>query len=99
MMVVIIVSRRVGQVTLLVSERTSCRNLNGLTAIVEVSASVVRRLETNDRIRTARRAQPSVEGEADRLAFSGVLKPRGVCAKAGPLRVLQGQLPADGVLR
>src|SRR6187200_838814 len=35
MMVVIIVSRRVGQVTLAVSERTSCRNLNGLKAIVE----------------------------------------------------------------
>src|SRR5579871_5593554 len=35
MMVVIMVSRRVGQVTFAVSERTSCRNLNGLTAIVE----------------------------------------------------------------
>jgi hypothetical protein len=34
MMVVIVVSRRVGQVTLAVSERTSCKNLNGLTAIV-----------------------------------------------------------------
>ena len=34
MMVVIVVSRRVGQVTLAVSERTSCRNLNGLKAIV-----------------------------------------------------------------
>src|SRR6185437_11230434 len=33
MMVVITVSRRVGQVTLAVSERTSCRNLNGLKAI------------------------------------------------------------------
>jgi len=30
MIVVIVVSRRVGQVTLAVSERTSCRNLNGL---------------------------------------------------------------------
>jgi hypothetical protein len=29
-----VVSRRVGQVTLAVSERTSCRNLNGLKAIV-----------------------------------------------------------------
>jgi hypothetical protein len=35
MMVVMVVSRRVGQVTLLVSERTSCRNLNGLKAIVD----------------------------------------------------------------
>src|SRR5437660_157321 len=34
MMVVIVVSRRVGQVTLAVSERTSCKNLNGLKAIV-----------------------------------------------------------------
>src|SRR5215212_8323097 len=34
MMVVMVVSRRVGQVTLAVSERTSCRNLNGLKAIV-----------------------------------------------------------------
>ena len=33
MIVVIVVSRRVGQVTLAVSERTSCRNLNGLKAI------------------------------------------------------------------
>src|ERR1700742_4603591 len=32
--VVIMVSRRVGQVTLAVSERTSCKNLNGLVAIV-----------------------------------------------------------------
>src|ERR1700722_10357413 len=36
MMVVMVVSRRVGQVTLAVSERTSCRNLNGLKAIVDV---------------------------------------------------------------
>src|SRR5215212_2848441 len=34
MIVVIVVSRRVGHVTLAVSERTSCRNLNGLKAIV-----------------------------------------------------------------
>src|ERR1019366_10057593 len=36
MMVVIVVSRRVGQVTLAVCERTSCWNLNGLKAIVDV---------------------------------------------------------------
>jgi len=34
MIVVMVVSRRVGHVTLAVSERTSCRNLNGLKAIV-----------------------------------------------------------------
>ena len=44
MIVVIVVSRRVGQVTLAVSERTSCRNLNGLKAIVR-SASVSGRLQ------------------------------------------------------
>jgi hypothetical protein len=37
---VIVVSRRVGQVTLAVSERTSCRNLNGLKAIVDMIRSV-----------------------------------------------------------
>jgi hypothetical protein len=36
MMVVIVTSRRVGQVTLLASERTSCRNLNGLKAILSI---------------------------------------------------------------
>src|SRR5882724_7854156 len=40
MIVVIVVSRRVGQVTLAVSERTSCRNLNGLKAIVDMIRSV-----------------------------------------------------------
>jgi hypothetical protein len=35
-MVVMVVSRRVGQVTLAVSERTSCRNLNGLKAIADL---------------------------------------------------------------
>src|SRR4029077_3746806 len=35
-----VVSRRVGQVTLAVSERTSCRNLNGLKAIVDMIRSV-----------------------------------------------------------
>src|SRR5579864_2530770 len=40
MIVVIVVSRRVGQVTLAVSERTSCRNLNGLMAIVDMIRSV-----------------------------------------------------------
>src|SRR5882757_11082318 len=36
MMVVMVTSRRVGQVTLVASERTSCRNLNGLKAIDDV---------------------------------------------------------------
>src|SRR5580698_3162075 len=44
MIVVMVVSRRVGQVTLAVSERTSCRNLNGLKAIVDLIRIVVKRL-------------------------------------------------------
>ena len=39
MIVVIVVSRRVGQVTLSVSERTSCRNLNGLNLAMTLWAS------------------------------------------------------------
>jgi hypothetical protein len=31
-----VTSRRVGQVTLPASERTSCRNLNGLNAILSI---------------------------------------------------------------
>src|SRR5882757_6763801 len=54
MIVVIVVSRREGQVTLAVSVRTSCRNLNGLKAIVDDP-----RLTSDDlrvlRIRTARK--------------------------------------------
>src|SRR4051812_23655546 len=53
MIVVMVVSRRLGQVTLAVSERTSCRNLNGLKAIVGV-IRVVRRLLCSE-IRTALR--------------------------------------------
>src|SRR6185437_7541150 len=60
MIVVIIVSRRVGQVTLLVSERTSCRNLNGLKAIVWLSASVVRRYLRVQESEQPSSAQPSV---------------------------------------
>jgi hypothetical protein len=59
MMVVMVVSRRVGQVTLAVSERTSCRNLNGLKAIVR-SASVSGRFATFQGIRTADLADPAL---------------------------------------
>src|SRR4051794_16309010 len=41
MMVVMVVSRRVGQVTFAVSLRTSCRNLNGLKAIVRVRVDLL----------------------------------------------------------
>src|SRR5947209_9770159 len=56
MMVVIVVSRRVGQVTLAVSERTSCRNLNGLKAIVDVIRVGVCWLRKSEQ---PSRAQPS----------------------------------------
>src|ERR1700683_855504 len=46
MMVVMVVSRRVCQVTLAVSERTSCRNLNGLKAILD-AIRVARRVLRN----------------------------------------------------
>src|SRR3954451_14638089 len=60
MMVVMVVSRRVGQVTFAVSLRTSCRNLNGLKAIVEV-ASVVARVLWNPNSPLA--PNPHLEGE------------------------------------
>src|SRR5262249_55163937 len=53
--VVIMVSRRVGHVTLLVSDRTSCRNLNGLTFAISISALPC--LRTRAR-RTARNVGP-----------------------------------------
>jgi hypothetical protein len=53
MIVVIVVSRRVGQVTFAVSERTSCRNLNGLKAIVDMIRSVRAIFRESQGIRTA----------------------------------------------
>src|ERR1700712_37824 len=44
--VVMMVSRRVGQVTLLVSSRTSCKNLNGL-AIASFRSTAFRRTQNN----------------------------------------------------
>ena len=61
MIVVIVVSRRVGQVTLAVSERTSCRNLNGLKAIVDV-IRVSDDLSGLEESEQPSRAQPSLEG-------------------------------------
>jgi hypothetical protein len=64
MIVVIMVSRRVGQVTLAVSERTSCKNLNGLTAIVEdphPSSDELKLLSFKESEQPAI-AQPSFEG-------------------------------------
>jgi hypothetical protein len=57
-----VVSRRVGQVTLAVSERTSCRNLNGLIAI-EVPRPVPDELTVKIKeSEQAEAAQPSSEG-------------------------------------
>jgi hypothetical protein len=57
--VVMVVSRRVGQVTLAVSERTSCRNLNGLKAIVDVIRVLRRFLKTFRESEQPSSAQPS----------------------------------------
>jgi hypothetical protein len=73
---VIVVSRRVGQVTLAVSERTSCRNLNGLKAIKGPRPS-------SDELSVLRNPNsplspsPLLKDEpASGLDCSGVLKPR-----------------------
>src|ERR1700743_2334832 len=79
MIVVIVVSRRVGQVTLLVSERTSCRNLNGLKAIVFVSSPLARRLQRVKESEQPSSAQPSVSRD-ERQAGSIV---RGIQSRAG----------------
>src|SRR5947208_15668150 len=71
MMVVIVVSRRVGQVTLAVSLRTSCRNLNGLKAIVDVASVVGSLWNPNSPIVP----NPHLEGEPQRgLACPGMKK-------------------------
>src|SRR4051812_19436663 len=63
MMVVIVVSRRVGQGTLAVSLRTSCRNLNGLKAIVLIASECSR----FSGIRNSPNApNPHLEGEPQR---------------------------------
>src|ERR1700753_2244848 len=82
MMVVIIVSRRVGQVTLLVSERTSCRNLNGLKAILD-TIRVVRRWFKNPNSPLA--PSPLVKVEpASGLDVWGISKPRRISVSNGP---------------
>src|SRR2546429_3310760 len=86
MMVVMVTSRRVGQVTLVASERTSCRNLNGLIAIVLGSASVVRRFTCLRESEQPTFAQPSF-GRMSRQAGSivrGISKPRRISVFSGP---------------
>src|SRR5882724_6074132 len=85
MIVVIVVSRRVGQVTLAVSERTSCRNLNGLKAIVDMIRSV-RRFSVVCGIRTAlqRPALVSKDEPPSGLDCSGEIKAAPDIRQSGP---------------
>src|SRR5450759_2400036 len=87
MMVVIVVSRRVGQVTLAVSERTSCRNLNGLKAIVDV----IRCRETLCVLRNPNSPpapSPLLKDEpASGLDVRGISKPRRISVKTGRQQV------------
>src|SRR5215471_14048429 len=88
MIVVIVVSRLVGQVTLAVSERTSCKNLNGLIAILG-SASVVRR-----RIYIFKETeQPSSPNPLAKDEPPGGLDCSGICNAAPEIR---GNGPAAG---
>src|SRR3954470_22362235 len=85
MMVVIVVSRRVGQVTLAVSLRTSCRNLNGLKAIV---CDRVRWPNIFSESEQPDCAQPSFEGEPQRgLDCPGMKKAAPEIRKTGRQQV------------
>src|SRR5512147_166595 len=66
--VVMVTSRRVGQVTLPASERTSCRNLNGLKAILSIQG----RRETMCDFRESRAADisPALVGRMSRKTSS-----------------------------
>src|SRR6202011_2555361 len=87
MMVVIVVSRRVGQVTLAVSERTSCRNLNGLKAIVYLirvrrdDSKVLRNPNSPLAPNPLQKDEP-----ASGLDCSGISKPRRISVKRADSR-------------
>src|SRR4029079_7845439 len=85
MIVVIVVSRRVGQVTLAVSERTSCRNLNGLKAIVGYPRPLRRMFDLSDSEQPSS-AQPSLQGCAPLRAphFGGIQSRAGYRHFNGP---------------
>src|SRR3979411_730113 len=84
MMVVIVVSRRVGQVTLAVSERTSCRNLNGLKAIVD-AIRVVRRFTVLRNPNSPLAPSPLLKDEpASGLDCSGEFKAAPDIRQSGP---------------
>src|SRR5882724_7195432 len=89
MIVVIMVSRRVGQVTLAVSERTSCRNLNGLKAIVDMIRSVKAifgRLEESEQPSSAQPSSRRMSRQAGSIV-RGKSKPRRISAQAGRQQV------------
>src|SRR6266481_2433980 len=102
MIVVIVVSRRVGQVTLAVSERTSCRNLKGLKAIVCGPRPKVRRMSFKGN-RTAV-LSPALSRRMSRQAGSlvrGISKPRRISllggrAAGGGYRRPEGQKVKEG---
>src|SRR5262245_6249234 len=83
MIVVMVTSRRVGQVTLPASERTSCKNLNGLKAITLDPRG---RRQTMFDFRESRAADisPALAGRMSRKASSivrGNLAPRRISEK------------------
>src|SRR5215470_16335320 len=83
MIVVMVTSRRVGQVTLPASERTSCRNLNGLNAI---TLDPKGRRQTMLDFRESRAADisPALAGRMSRKTSSivrGNLTPRRISEK------------------
>src|SRR5882757_380155 len=85
MMVVIVVSRRVGQVTLVASERTSCRNLNGLKAIDDVIRVRSDDLYVSRNPNSPLAPSPLLKDEpAGGLDCSGISKPRRISAISGP---------------
>src|SRR6202142_2570256 len=96
MMGVIVVSRRVGQVTLAVSERTSCRNLNGLKAIVDMIRSVKAIFGSVKESEQPSSAQPSSR-RMSRQAGSivrEISKPRRISVKTGRQQVAAMYCPA-----
>src|ERR1700724_3077351 len=85
MMVVIVVSRRVGQVTLAGSERTSCRNLNGLKAIVADPRPLRRFLKVSRKPNSPLAPSPLLKDEpASGLDVRGEFKAAPDIRQSGP---------------
>src|SRR5262245_32010745 len=83
MAVVMAVSRRVGHVTFWTSERTSCRNLNGLTFAMSFAASVARRPGAH----ANKPADPHPESETGQRTHVGNLSRRKSKRAAGERQV------------